>query len=1096
MKISFTVVSDRAKLFFLSFAIGVLGYQSASSQTNTAVASAAWELPGTWSLGAVPTSSHDVVIPTGRIVFANSAAVANTVTINGSGILAVQTSSLVVTGAFTQNNGTFNIDAGATVSAGSATLRSAGLLGSFSVSGNISILGSTDVDGVGTLTTSAGTITVGSGGSLVIYTSATATSFGLLTINSGGAININSGTTVNCNGFTVASGASSITLNGNLDIGGGAWSNSGAVSPIGGNVYDFSSLVNTSSIALSGTLNGPSADGTIINSHTSFITNTGGVITASGTSAIYVRGTGANGFICGNNTFTDAGTNTITTYGTSVVNFGASATGTFKNITVSSGSLNLTGPTNTTMNGVLTVNSGASASILAGSTFNFVNLGSISNSGTLTNAATLQVNNLILLPASLALNNNGTLEVFGNFDNQKGSTGFVSGPSSNVNFIGNAPMAILDNATPSGQVTNFQNVTHNAAFGTATLTSSAKISIAGNFTNSSTSADVFGNDVTFSGTGSLNGGSAGSTFNNITNSSGTRTASGKVNLRGILSVAGGTFNTGGSSVFTLVSDATATGSVASIGGTLSGDMTIQRYLSTGISWKYLAFPFSSTVTVADLQTAGFNVTGHFASGASGGQVGESFYVWTSSLQEWNGIGWGAGATSATNLSNTTGYSAYAYAAGSSTISLAGTPAKGAIPISINSAGLGDNLIPNPYPSAIDFKNFASRGPIGAGMAIQTQGGTGSLLAYYNGGVSTPFPGNPSWNGEIAMGQSFWVTGLSTGTLTLQETDKYTGGSSYFAGKTDAQSPENYVRITLSSGGMMDQSIVRFTSEGSETFNSKLDFLKRLNGNPSIDGQGVRSYLNLSTFKKGSDNPLVFSYLPLLDCNAGAVSVGVKVGDVLPGEHSLKFTDLETFNVGYKITLVDKFMNKQLAVTNGFSYSFTTSDVAATSAVGRFELKFEPQPLAVPSVTIVGTKLTTSSSKSIQWFKDGKAIQGANSETYTATESGIYSVKSGYSEKCQAESLPVVLTITGLDKESIISAYPNPTGDILNITYPSTLKVSKVSLFDSKGLYVSDLTSLSSTESTLSFDVSDRSAGLYILRLKSGDEIYSIKILKK
>ena len=1018
---------------------------------------------------------------------ANLSHTGGTLTINTGRILSV-------TGDYNQTGGTLLVNSGGTLSSNTLTLRSSTISGTGTITNNITINGTSNVD-AGSLTTSAGTITLGTGGTLTTLNSGTATSFGLLTVNSGGAISIGSGTTINCNGFTVASGASSITLNGNLDIGGGAWSNNGAVSPIGGNVYDFSSLTNASSIALSGTLNGPSADGTVINSHTSTITNTAGVITASGTSSIYVRGTSsgspfADGFVCGNNTFTDAGTNTISTYGNSLVNFGGSATGTFNSITVSSGSLELTGPTSTSMNGVLTVATGATASILAGRTFNFIG-GSLSNSGTLTNAATLIFNNLTLSPASTVLNNNGTIQIFSNFNNNKGSGGLVSGVGSTFDFISSSSMTLNGSGT-----TAFHNFTHS---GSGSLTGSANFSVAGNYANTSTGADLFTNNtVSFSGTGTLNGGSNGTIFKNITNTSGTRTASGKVNLRGILSIPSGTFVTGGSSVFTLESYSAETGSVAAIGGVLSGDMTIQRYLASGASWKYLAFPFSSTVTVADLQTAGFAVTGHFASGTSFGQVGESFYVWTAGQQAWNGIGWGSPATNLTNLSNTTGYSAYAYAAGSSTITLTGTPAKGAIVIPIST---GDNLIPNPYPSAIDFKNFTNRavgaGTIGTGMAIQTNGGTGSTLAYWNGTIAVNSWDDVNWKGEVAMGQSFWVTATGTGNLTLQETDKYSAGSSYFVGRTEA-SPENYVRITLASGNLRDQSVVMFTPEGSESFNSKLDFVKRLNGNgnPNLDVPGVNNYLNLSTFKKDSDKPLVFSYLPLLECNSAAVSVGIKVGDVLPGEHSLKFTDLETFNAGYRITLVDKFMNKQVSVSNGFSYTFTTTDVAATSGAGRFELKFEPQPIAIPSVAIVGTKLTTTASKAIQWYKDGKVITGATGETYTATESGIYTVKSGYSEKCQAESLPVVLTITGLDKESLITAYPNPTGDILSITYPSKLKIEKVSLFDSKGGYVSDLNSISATESTLTFDVSDISAGLYILRLKSANDTNSIKILKK
>ena len=938
------------------------------------------------------------------------------------------------------------------------------------------------------------------GGNLRIFASKMLTLTGSLSLQYGTSLDVKSGGTLKCVGLSIAAGASLVAFNGNIDIGGGVWTNNGAISPIGGKVYNFSSLVNSSAIALSGTLNGPSVDGTTNDQQESFITNSvvGASINCTSGSTIHVRGTGnTTGFVCGANTYSYTGSSNIFTYGASLINLGSAAED-FDNITVSSGSLDITSGAGSAINYIasLTVSSGASARLLVG-TYDLSNGSGLSNSGSFTSASvvTLTVFDLVLSNASASFTNNGMLKVFGSFNNAQGT--FSSGASSTVDFNGTIGSTSL-NVGSGAIATAFNNFIHSGSLSLAG-TGTGFFSVSGNYNNTSGVADSFtGSTVTFSGTGTLNGGSAGTSFNNITNSSGTRTCTGVVNLKGILSVAGGTFDTGGSSVFTLVSDASGTGSIGALtGGTLSGTMNIQRYLSTGTSWKYLAFPFSPSITVASLQSAGFAVTGHFASGASnGGQLGESFYVWVPGDQAWNGIGWGAAATNLVNLPNTMGFSAYAYAAGASTLSLSGTPARGSIAIPIVA---GDNLIPNPYPSAIDFKNFTGRtvgsGTIGTGMAIQTDGGTGNTLAYWNGSVAVNSWDNLNWKGEVALGQSFWVTATGTGNLTLQETDKYSGGSSYFAGKTQG-APENYVRITLASGGMRDQAVVMFTPEGSASYISKLDFVKRLNGNPALDGQGIRSYLNLSTFKKDSENPLVFSYLPLLDCNSGAVSVGIKVGDVLPGEHSLKFTDLESFNLGYKITLVDKFTNKQVAVSNGSSYAFTTTDAVATYGAGRFELKFEPQPLAVPTVVIAGTKLTTAASKLIQWYKNGKVITGATSETYTATESGVYTVKSGYSEKCQAESLPVVLTITSLDKESLISAYPNPAGDIVTVNYPSALKISKVSLYDSKGVFVSDLASLSATESTMTFDVSEKSAGLYILRLKSGNDTYSIKILKK
>ena len=76
-------------------------FLSASAQTNTAVAGN-WNETTTWSLGVVPTVSHDVNIPTGVTVTITPgyAAVANTLTIGStnSQLRLSEESSLTVTG--------------------------------------------------------------------------------------------------------------------------------------------------------------------------------------------------------------------------------------------------------------------------------------------------------------------------------------------------------------------------------------------------------------------------------------------------------------------------------------------------------------------------------------------------------------------------------------------------------------------------------------------------------------------------------------------------------------------------------------------------------------------------------------------------------------------------------------------------------------------------------------------------------------------------------------------------------------------------------------------------------------------------------------
>ncbi|MFM7857005.1 MAG: hypothetical protein ACKO96_35050, partial [Flammeovirgaceae bacterium] len=304
--------------------------------------------------------------------------------------------------------------------------------------------------------------------------------------------------------------------------------------------------------------------------------------------------------------------------------------------------------------------------------------------------------------------------------------------------------------------------------------------MAGNYINSGGAQGTFTGTASFTGASkTLNGGTAGTTFNNIT-ITGSYSAANVINLTGVLDLStAGTFDADGSSntaTFTIKSTSlTATGSIASLGTTpnrLSGNMTIERFYtppSGNGSWQYMSFPFSSTITVQDLQNAGFQVNGHFASGAP--LVNESMFTYLPNAANdgtgWSGIGWGGGATSAYQLRNNVGYVALAYPSNTpnSLISLTGVPAKGDITNIAITGGSGQyNLIPNPYPAPLNFVALQAANPslLSTTVEVETQiasagvgnSTTGSTASYTTAGVCTNCPAG--WDGtKIAPGQSFW-----------------------------------------------------------------------------------------------------------------------------------------------------------------------------------------------------------------------------------------------------------------------------------------------------------------------------------------------------
>jgi hypothetical protein len=1067
------------------------------------------------TLRTFPIAGDEAYVVGGDVIDVTAttgAAACATLVVNTGGILRLRgagVSSLTVSGQLIMNSGsssTLNVGNGIntskTLSVGSAVI-TAGILnviGTVNVTGGNFSLGGAgvtsifDLSGsVASLNVTNGDVTIGTNGSVIGSSSSTISVSGsgkALIVNAGGSLTVNSTAIASVRGFTTNVSAGSITIAGSININGGIWSNGGAVSGISGRVYNYSALntANSAAITLStgGILNGPSnnateglGDGAIASS----IDLTNGSISSLGVaSTIKINGA----FTIPTGSFA-AGLSTISTYGTSSITAGSTIS--LNNVTVNSGTLNLAS-TGT----IVTV------------------AGNLINNGALTVAGLYQ---FTTLSNTGGLTNTGTVSINGSFTDN----GSLNSTSGTFDFNGTGTMTL---STTAG--TKFFNLTHS---GNAALNGSGDFEVAGNYLNSGSGVGTYSTGtVTFSGTGkTIYGGSSGTTFNNMI-VTGSRSmvdnANNNVNLTGTLTLSGSgdTFDADGNAgsgfgVFTIRStSATSTGSIAAIptGATLSGKMTIQRYFTSGTSWKYLSIPISSTFYVSDLQAGGFNVNGHFASGGSdnpsglGPIVGESMFTWDAPYQEYLGIGWGAGATSATQLSNTTGYVAYYYGAAGA-ISLTGVPKTGnaVIPLDRTKTPF-DNLIPNPYPSAIDFKKFRTREStlVGTQMSIQTATGNLAYLTY--DGFGDPLLGSSysaanvgvlggSWKGEIALGQSFWISPGVAGDLTLLESDKTTAASTY-AGKTDgtASTAESVsVRLSLTSGLDSDETVFLFTDKGSLDFVERKDFVKKLRTTPDLAGVTDKA-INFYSSKGG--NPLVFNFLPLIDCNAPSVSAKMGINISPSRQHTINFSNVQEFSLGYIVKLVDKFLNKEINLTTSKQYSFISTDQLESYDINRFELKFEPKPLISPVVTVEGTKISIPKDKFVQWYKDGKAIDGATNETYVATESGSYSVKSGASLNCQTESLPVVLVITSLDKESFITAYPNPVGDIVTVSFPSNFKITAVSLLDSKGSQISNLERVASTDNSLSLDISSNPSGLYFIRLKSTDKIYSIKILKK
>lgn len=117
--------------------------------------------------------------------------------------------------------------------------------------------------------------------------------------------------------------------------------------------------------------------------------------------------------------------------------------------------------------------------------------------------------------------------------------------------------------------------------------------------------------------------------------------------------------------------------------------------------------------------------------------------------------------------------------------------------------------------------------------------------------------------------------------------------------------------------------------------------------------------------------------------------------------------------------------------------FTITAGAKTSQAHRYSTCYinnaaPPQP----TITTSGNALTTATATTYQWYYNGSLIDGATSQDYTPTQSGIYVVRTTDVNGCvnvysQGYAYTAATAIEELEGKNI-SIYPNPSSGIIDI----------------------------------------------------------------
>lgn len=183
-----------------------------------------------------------------------------------------------------------------------------------------------------------------------------------------------------------------------------------------------------------------------------------------------------------------------------------------------------------------------------------------------------------------------------------------------------------------------------------------------------------------------------------------------------------------------------------------------------------------------------------------------------------------------------------------------------------------------------------------------------------------------------------------------------------------------------------------------------------------------------------------------------------------------------------------------------NYSVTVSQTGlcgtASSSIGAFGVSL-PDAL----FTINGAILTAvTQNANYQWFLNGSPISNATANTYTATQSGSYTLQvtlNGCSSTSSAHQV-VLSGIEDLSGDALLAVYPNPVNDVVKIKcsvlLPLSMEITIQSL-DGRTMLPAELVELHAGENILERDLTSLAAGIYVLHIKAEGLSRNIKLVK-
>ena len=501
--------------------------------------------------------------------------------------------------------------------------------------------------------------------------------------------------------------------------------------------------------------------------------------------------------------------------------------------------------------------------------------------------------------------------------------------------------------------------------------------------------------TTLSGTGTLTGsitssliiaGSGGGNFGNInftngggmlkaftlnrSGSGGAATIGTALGVYDVLTITSGALNTGGK--LTLKSNATTTARVAPVTGTISGNVTVERYIPARRAWRLMNAPVGGTQTVNQawqegVTTASANpnpapgygtyvTVGTVANGFDQNILGQS----TSSLQKFTSTG-ALQVVTSTHTAKVANTPYMIFVRGDrsivmrdNTVPANNTTLRATGPLltgnqTIPVAASGFTAVANPFASPVNFGSI-TRNNVQNSFYLwdPKMGGTNGVGAYvnisYNGTGYDVTPAAVSPESQyIQSGQSFLVQSTgSAGSLVIKESDKSaTAAKNVFreqsgvSGQVSAISDglvfapaknATGLRVNLqiadgSQRGVLDEVFASYSSG----FSDEID---------NMDALKVENVMeNLAIIRKGQS--LMVDRRNLIK---NADTLKLSLSNTTASTYMFEFSPIE-LSGAESVTLVDNYLktNTSMSLTEASQVYFQVSSDSKSSAADRFSV---------------------------------------------------------------------------------------------------------------------------------------------------------------